>query len=71
MRPTRPPAREAHAPGRVTDWQSQVQAGLVGLGWSAKEADRAVTDVAPEAEQMPTPDVAQLLRAALRTLSKA
>ena len=52
-------------------WQAQVQAGLVGLGWSAKEAERAVNDVRPEAEQMATPDVARLLRAALRTLSKA
>ncbi len=52
-------------------WQAQVQAGLVGLGWSAREADQAVSSVTPEAEQMPTPDVAQLLRAALRTLSKA
>ena len=65
---SRPEARDARS---VSDWQSQVQAGLVGLGWSSKEADRAVTDVAPEAEQMPVPDVAQLLRAALRTLSKA
>ena len=55
----------------TTDWQRQVQAGLVGLGWSAKEADRAVTEVEPEAQTMTTPDVAQLLRAALRTLSKA
>jgi Holliday junction DNA helicase RuvA len=52
-------------------WQTQVQAGLVGLGWSAREAERAVSDVRPEAEQMATPDVARLLRAALRTLSKA
>ncbi len=53
------------------DWQAQVQAGLVGLGWTSKEADQAVSSVAPEAEQMATPDVAHLLRAALRTLSKA
>jgi len=53
------------------DWQAQVQAGLVGLGWTAREADQAVGSVAPEAEQMVTPDIAQLLRAALRTLSKA
>jgi Holliday junction DNA helicase RuvA len=56
-------------------WQAQVQAGLIGLGWSVKEADRAVGDVADEAEQMVTesgaPNVAALLRAALRTLSKA
>jgi Holliday junction DNA helicase RuvA len=53
------------------EWQAQVQAGLVGLGWSAREADQAVSSVAPEAEQMPSPDVARLLRSALRTLSKA
>ena len=63
-------ALEPQRPG-VAEWQGQVQAGLVGLGWSAKEADRAVTQVAPEAEQMETPDVARLLRAALRTLSKS
>ena len=52
-------------------WQAQVQAGLVGLGWSAKEADRAVDAVTPEAEQSAAPDVARLLRSALRALSKA
>ena len=62
---------EQHDPRSVSDWQSQVQAGLVGLGWSSREADRAVAEVTEEAEQMPTPDVARLLRAALRTLSKA
>jgi Holliday junction DNA helicase RuvA len=64
------PSPRAGAPA-VEDWQSQVQAGLVGLGWSAKEADQAVGRVTAEAEQMTTPDVARLLRAALRTLSKA
>jgi Holliday junction DNA helicase RuvA len=58
-------------PGDRGAWEAQVLAGLVGLGWSSKEADRAVSAVAPEAEQMGTPDVAWLLRAALRTLSKA
>ena len=53
-------------------WRGQVHAGLVGLGWSAKEADKAVDAVAPQAEQAgPDPDVATLLRAALRTLSRA
>jgi Holliday junction DNA helicase RuvA len=68
-----PSTTAAPASGTVvtSDWQRQVQAGLVGLGWSAKEADRAVTEVEPEAQEMRTPDVAQLLRAALRTLSKA
>jgi Holliday junction DNA helicase RuvA len=50
-------------------WRTQVHAGLVGLGWSGKEADRAVEAVAPEADES-APDVGRLLRAALRTLSK-
>jgi Holliday junction DNA helicase RuvA len=50
-------------------WRGQVHAGLVGLGWSAKEAERAVDTVADQAG--PEPDVAALLRAALRALSKA
>lgn len=65
----------AAASAGVADWQAQVQAGLVGLGWSAREADKAVAAVAPEAESTTTtdgrPDVARLLRAALRTLSRA
>jgi len=56
-------------------WADPVHAGLVGLGWAAKEADRAVRSVGPEAGQQTAqggrPDVAALLRAALRTLSKA
>ena len=42
----------------------------MGLGWSAREADRAVASVKPQAEAMPEPDVARLLRLALQTLSK-
>ena len=54
-------------------WRAQVHAGLVGLGWSAKEAERAVETVAPEADRADgaAPDVASLLRAALRSLSTA
>jgi Holliday junction DNA helicase RuvA len=50
-------------------WRGQVHTGLVGLGWSAKEAERAVDTVADQAGTVP--DVAALLRAALRALSKA
>ena len=50
-------------------WRVQVRDGLVGLGWSAKEAERAVDVVADDAGE--TPDVAALLRAALRTLSRS
>ncbi|MEO9325162.1 Holliday junction branch migration protein RuvA [Nocardioides sp. C4-1] len=50
-------------------WREQVHGGLVGLGWSAKDADKAVDAVADQAGDQP--DVGALLRAALRTLSKA
>ena len=65
LRPTRPAAEDA--------WRDQVRAGLVGLGWSVKEADNAVEAVASDTPPAPNgaPDVAALLRAALRTLSKA
>jgi Holliday junction DNA helicase RuvA len=53
----------------VPAWRAQVREGLVGLGWSVKEADRAVEIVADDAG--PSPDVAALLRAALRTLSRS
>ena len=59
----------------VAAWQAQVHGGLVGLGWSGKEADKAIAAIAPEAEAMTAlpsgPDVARLLRLALQTLSKA
>jgi Holliday junction DNA helicase RuvA len=50
-------------------WREQVQQGLVGLGWSAKDADQAIEAVSDQAGAQP--DVAALLRAALRTLSRA
>jgi Holliday junction DNA helicase RuvA len=61
------------APVQAQDaWRGQVHAGLVGLGWSAREADKAVEAVADQAPADAGPaDVAGLLRAALRTLSKA
>jgi len=53
----------------VATWRDQVRTGLVGLGWSAREADNAMDQVAPADGE--TPDVAGLLRAALRTLSRS
>ncbi|GAB2757316.1 Holliday junction branch migration protein RuvA [Nocardioides pakistanensis] len=64
-----PRAASASAPAAA--WRDQVHAGLVSLGWSAKEAEKAVDAVTPQADGMAEPDVAALLRAALRTLSKA
>ncbi len=61
------PSGGSAGPGEY--WREQVLDGLVGLGWSVKEADKAVEAVAPpEGERA---DVGALLRAALRTLSKA
>ena len=50
-------------------WRTQVRAGLTGLGWSAKEAERALDLVAEDAGD--APDVGALLRQALRALSRA
>ena len=65
--PTGVSGRAAGAP--VAPWRAQVHQGLVGLGWSARDADQAVESVSPDAGDQP--DVGALLRAALRTLSKA
>ena len=61
--------RQVAAAAPAEAWRDQVRQGLQGLGWSVKDADRAVDEVAPTAGE--TPDVASLLRAALRTLSRA
>lgn len=77
----RPPA----AP-RTAAWQDQVRAGLVNLGWQARDADEAIGAVAadladaaagtardgtPAAGDDGSVDVAVALRAALRKLSRA
>ena len=54
-------------------WSEQVHEALLGLGWSARDAERAIATVAAEADnpdQAGTEDVPQLLRAALRTLAR-
>ncbi len=60
--------RSGLAPAAVA-WRDQVHHGLTGLGWPAREADRAVDAVADQAGE--EPDVGALLRAALQTLSRA
>ncbi len=56
-------------------WSGQLHAALVGLGYSAREAEEAVAAVTPAAEaataEGAAPQVSQLLRAALRTLNRA
>ena len=52
-------------------WRGQVQEALLGLGWSARDADKAVETVASGIPNGAKPDMSSLLRDALRTLSKA
>jgi holliday junction DNA helicase RuvA len=56
------------AAGGTQQWRDQVHQALLGLGWSARDAETAVGAVADQAGA--NPDVSALLRAALRTLAK-
>jgi len=55
-------------------WRDQVRAGLVSLGWPAREADQAISAVEPEfadhTDGQADVDVAVALRAALRVLGR-
>jgi Holliday junction DNA helicase RuvA len=57
-------------------WREQVRAGLVSLGWQAREADQAIAAVEPElnggdgAADGQAVDVSVALRAALRVLGR-
>ena len=62
---------------RAASWRDQVRAGLVSLGWQAREADQAIAVVEPdllggagEAADGQVIDVATALRAALRVLGR-
>lgn len=66
---------ERRATSREAAWRDTVRGALLGLGWSAREADAALDTVAPLADDAvaagrPEP-TADLLRAALRSLSRA
>ncbi|HKE52237.1 MAG TPA: Holliday junction branch migration protein RuvA [Actinomycetes bacterium] len=56
-------------------WREQIHGALVGLGWTAREADEALVAVTPEvdaaAERGETPEIAVLLRSALRALGRS
>ncbi|MDR1711987.1 MAG: Holliday junction branch migration protein RuvA [Propionibacteriaceae bacterium] len=51
-------------------WQQQVKDGLEGLGYSARDAEAALDRIKPLAEAEPVPQIAVLMRAALRSLAK-
>jgi Holliday junction DNA helicase RuvA len=64
-------ADEPHTSDSVQPvWREQVAQGLVGLGWSAKDADAACTEVEPLVAEDPQVSVAVLMRAALRALAR-
>jgi len=64
------PLADPASDGAAAPWREQLRGALVGLGWSTPEADEAVSAVAPEADGVAAPDVAVLLRSALRLLSR-
>ncbi|MBA4609321.1 Holliday junction branch migration protein RuvA [Aeromicrobium sp. Marseille-Q0843] len=49
-------------------WRDQVHEALVGLGWSAKDADAAIDRVADGVG--PDPDISAILRDALRSMDR-
>jgi Holliday junction DNA helicase RuvA len=59
----------------VAPWRDQLTSALVGLGWSVKEADGAVAQLAPVADEQITAtgsvEVAVLLRQALQMLGRS
>jgi holliday junction DNA helicase RuvA len=64
------------AAARAASWRDQVRAGLVNLGWQARDADVAIAAVEPElagesaAGDNQDVDVAVALRATLRVLGR-
>jgi Holliday junction DNA helicase RuvA len=52
-------------------WQDQVRQALVGLGWTAGQADQAVSLVASEINGEPVPGVPVLLKRAIQLLGRA
>ena len=78
LAPGSPTGRPVSA-GVGSAWREQLHAALLGLGWAPRDAEEAIAAVAADPEQAlavsPTdgsaPDVAALLRAALRSLNRA
>jgi len=83
---TGPDGAAAGLPGArpaAASWRDQVRAGLVNLGWQARDADQAIAAVEADLADSPAAaggdgaaaggeaDVAVMLKAALRKLSKA
>ena len=70
-----PATAAARAAAVSGSWRDQLHGALLGLGWSGREADEAVSAAASDAmaalAEGEQPDVGVLLRSALRSLSRA
>jgi Holliday junction DNA helicase RuvA len=68
------PGLPSRAAPRAPSWRDQVQSGLVNLGWPARDADQAIAALEDEGviggSGGDAVDVATVLRAALRKLSR-
>jgi holliday junction DNA helicase RuvA len=58
-------------PVRGISWHDQVRQALVGLGWTASQADQAVGVVSAELDGQPAPAVPILLKRAIQVLGRA
>src|SRR3954454_2080569 len=56
--------------GAAVVWRDQVRTGLTNLGWPARDAEAAVDAVAADIDGDDAPDVATLLKLAMRKLSR-
>lgn len=63
-------ANASSGTGGAVAWQEQVRQALVGLGWTAGQADQAIAGVAATLDGAP-PAVPVLLKQAIRLLGKA
>jgi Holliday junction DNA helicase RuvA len=64
------PGDAGSGPGSAAPWVEQVRQGLMGLGWTAAQADQALASVA-ETIDGDVPSVPVLLRQAIRLLGRA
>jgi Holliday junction DNA helicase RuvA len=68
-------AGTASSAASADGWRNAVRSGLLGLGWSLREAEQALDGIAPMADEATSDGgqapVAELLRAALQSLSRA
>jgi Holliday junction DNA helicase RuvA len=69
------PAAGGNAITAVAPWRDQLTSALVGLGWTSREADTALTALAPVADEQIAAEgavnVAVLLRQALQLLGRS